>query len=446
MSDIRKALAEHLMFFKGWAVYLPFLILILCNFTDQYFITFQGGVATKSYTLSMPVYWVLVSIGTGISAIMAILLKQHIDAGDTDAMNRSASNAIVYTIIFSLIISLIVYLILLPILYSFTEDAVADTAFDFINPILVFNFAITVNMVLMAILLTIGERKKYLFCLGLTLFAELAVDPIFIFIFDMGVYGNGLGTVTSLSISGLLALYWLLRGKTTLRISWRLVSLKPEDLLRAAKGVFVYAVPIASQHIGELVVRLKLYLTYSLTYGIPMLYSSFVAIIGSGTAASTGMEYKRLYEENDIDGAYSVFKTAMLEAFILMMIISTFMYVFAEELIWFFVNHSSLEESSYVGVWTLNVLCFSGPFLGLKIACGAVYADRVGLKRNYLDILLIVIVRTIILVYALEYDFTMAMYLILAERMVIGILAVLQARMYILSKKKRVGPVTASSS
>ena len=63
-----------------------------------------------------------------------------------------------------------------------------------------------------------------------------------------------------------------------------------------------------------------------------------------------------------------------------------------------------------------------------------------------MDILLIVIVRTIILVYALEYDFTMAMYLILAERMVIGILAVLQARMYILSKKKRVGPVTASSS
>ena len=63
----------------------------------------------------------------------------------------------------------------------------------------------------------------------------------------------------------------------------------------------------------------------------------------------------------------------MLEAFILMMIISTFMYVFDEELIWFFVNHSSLEESSYVGVWTLDVLCFSGPFLGLKIACGAVY-------------------------------------------------------------------------
>jgi hypothetical protein len=94
----------------------------------------------------------------------------------------------------------------------------------------------------------------------------------------------------------------------------------------------------------------------------------------------------------------------------------------------------------------LDVLCFSGPFLGLKIACGAVYSDRVGPKRDYLDILLIVIVRTIILVYALEYDFAMAMYLILAERMVIGILAVLQARMYILSKKKRVGPVTASSS
>ena len=78
MAGVKEYISSNLSFFKGWAVYLPFLILVLCNFLDQYYFTYEGAAAMKSYTLSMPVYWIVVGIGTCISAIMSSLIKKHL--------------------------------------------------------------------------------------------------------------------------------------------------------------------------------------------------------------------------------------------------------------------------------------------------------------------------------------------------------------------------------
>ncbi len=186
MAGVKEFISNNLSFFKGWAVYLPFLILVLCNFLDQYYFTYEGAAAMKSYTLSMPVYWIVVGIGTCISAIMSSIIKKHLADGNQEAMNKSASNALVYTVVFSLIVSALVFLGVLPLVYSYTETDVGDNIFDFLSPIMALNFALALNMVMTGMLAVLGETKKYVTCLVVTLVAELTVDPFFIFFCKMG--------------------------------------------------------------------------------------------------------------------------------------------------------------------------------------------------------------------------------------------------------------------
>lgn len=84
MESIRTAVIEKLRFFRGWMIYLPFLMLVMCNYVDQYFITFQGGDATKAYTLCMTVYWIVVAIGSVISIIMSTIIRSKLAIGNVD--------------------------------------------------------------------------------------------------------------------------------------------------------------------------------------------------------------------------------------------------------------------------------------------------------------------------------------------------------------------------
>ena len=129
-----------------------------------------------------------------------------------------------------------------------------------------------------------------------------------------------------------------------------------------------------------------------------------------------------------------------------MVILSALLYSFDDALILFMVNHASLEESTPFVVWTLDVLCFSAPFLGLRAVCNSVFVDRNAVKKNVFDNFIFFVLRTAVLVYAIGFDFFWLIYLLTLERFFIGVIAVYQARHYILSKKKAVPPVTADNS
>lgn len=295
MESIRTAVIEKLRFFRGWMIYLPFLMLVMCNYVDQYFITFQGGDATKAYTLCMTVYWIIVAIGSVISIIMSTIIRSKLAIGNVEGASKSSSNALFYTVIFSVFNSVIVFIGLYPLVNSFPDPGVTRAVLDFLEPILILNVPLACNLVLMGILAALGHKRKYIACIFVTFLGELTFNPFFIFYCKLGAFGNGLGTAMSLSVTCIPALYWILRGKTQIRISWKLVDRKIADLKEVAVKLVAYVIQAVSRHVGELIVRLQLYLVYSLTYGIPMLYASFILIFGSGTAASTACEYRMLF-------------------------------------------------------------------------------------------------------------------------------------------------------
>ena len=438
MSGTERPLSSKLVFYKGWMVYLPFLMLIMCNYFDQYFITFQGGTATKAYTLAMTIYWILVTIGTVISAFMAVHVRRRIDQNDREGANRMASNAIVYTVIFSVANSFIVSTALVPMVVTLPDDGVTDALREFLKPLFLLNFAMAANLVLMGMLAALGHRRKYLVCIGITLFGEMFFNPFFIFVCHLGVFGNGLGTAVSLSASGILALYWFLRGKVEVRLSWRLVDWSPRNIWGAAMRIRDYVVKNVATHVGELLVRLQLYVTYTLTYGIPMLYSSFIVILGSGSAAASSGMYRDMYLKKDFDGALALLRGSVVETFMLMLIAATLMYSVNDLLIAVFINHSDLVESEEIAVWTLDVLCFSAPFLGLKPVCGAVFVDRPLPALDMAVTITGVVVRTVILVSAIWYEYPLLIFLIFFERVFVGALSVYRAWRYIGSKKAAV--------
>lgn len=135
-----------------------------------------------------------------------------------------------------------------------------------------------------------------------------------------------------------------------------------------------------------------------------------------------------------------LFRNSLIETFILMGSLALLMLCLDDYLIAVFLNNASLVESSSVAVWTLDILCISAPFLGLKTVCGAVFMDIPNARKDMFATLFWTAVRTAVLVIALWYDFPMLIYLILAERISIGILSVVKTRSYILSKGAPASP------
>ena len=435
MTEVRKPAAVRLNFIRGWMVYLPFLMLVMVNYVDQYFVTFQGGAATKAYTLGMAVFWILMAIGTVISAVMSSMIKQKLDAGDAEGADKTASNALFYTVIFSIVDSFIVAFGLVPVFLTLPEPDVSQALREFLRPLFILNFAMASNLVLMGMLAALGQRTLYLLSILITIVCEMCFTPFFIFDCGLGMFGNGLGTAVSLSFTGAMALLWILDGKTSIRLSWGLVDWHPRDIWRAFLRIKEYIVKNVAQHVGELAIRLQLYLTYTLTYGIPMLYSSLVVIFGSGTAASTAARYRRYYAVGDADGAYRLFRDSLVETFFLMAMVSAIMIGFDAMLMGIFINHADLEESRQVAEWTMDILLISAPFLGLRIVCRAVFIDRPQPRKEMIVAVAFTAVRTVVLVFALWMDYPLLIYLILGERMLVGAFSVLSARRYILSKK-----------
>lgn len=181
----------------------------LYNIVDSIFIgQGVGPYAISGFAITFPFMNLAAAfgslIGVGASTLSSVLLGQK----DYDNAKRVLGNVVVLNLIMGGLFSLISLLFLDNILYFFgASENTLPYAKEYMVIILAGNIITHMYLGLNALLRSSGHPKQAMAATMLTVVLNCILDPLFIFVFKMGIAGAAWATI----LSQIVALAWLLR-------------------------------------------------------------------------------------------------------------------------------------------------------------------------------------------------------------------------------------------
>lgn len=143
-------------------------------------------------------------VGVGASTLISVLLGQR----NYSVARRVLGNVIIMNCVIGLLFMAVSLLFLDPILYFFgASEATIPYAREYMQVVLIGNIITHLYFGLNAVLRAAGHPRKAMYATILTVALNTILDPIFIFVLDMGIRGAAIATV----ISQLVSLFWQIK-------------------------------------------------------------------------------------------------------------------------------------------------------------------------------------------------------------------------------------------
>ena len=182
------------------------LISQIYNLTDTYFIgLLNDSTLLSAVSLAMPVMWLVNSIGGMIGAGAPQVISLHTGSGSRDSAACCRSFCVIGTLVISLIITPIAYMLIDPALRLMNADGAMHThAAEYLRIIILSSPIIFAGGALSGILRADGYSSQASIAGAAGIIVNIILDPIFIFVFDMGIRGAALATALG-SVASLIA-------------------------------------------------------------------------------------------------------------------------------------------------------------------------------------------------------------------------------------------------
>lgn len=354
----------------------------LYNVVDRIFIgniPDVGSLAITGVGVTLPIITIILGfcmlIGVGATTNISIKLGQ----GKREEAEKVIGNSITLSIIIAVVLTIIGIIFGEFILTKFgASDSTLYYAKSYIYIILlgtVFNIvAFTLNNTIRGD----GSPKFAATIMIVGCLTNIVLDAVFIFMFNMGIQGAAIATVTSQLITALMAFRYYLSGNSNLRFVKSNLRLDKDIVLKIlAIGVAPFSMQIAAslvQVVANNVLR---------TYGTDIAIGSMATIasislmclmpifgINQGAQPIIGFNYGAKQEER----AQEAYKLSLLVATIILIIAFILVQSFPEAIIGIFNKDPKFMEISIKG---LRIYLLMLPIIGLPIT-GSNYIQSIG--------------------------------------------------------------------
>ncbi len=350
------------------------LVNAMYNIVDRIFIgRGVGEFAIGGVFVGMPLSIILMAfamlVGIGGNTLVSIRLGQD----KKDAADKILSHSLILLIILSIILTVLGLAFLEPLLLAFgATEANLVYAVDYMRIVIAGAIFQMVGFGMNNFIRGEGNPKTAMITMLIGAIVNTILDPIFIFVFNMGVKGAALATVISQAISAVWVLYYFSYGDSLLKFKKENMKLRANTV----KEIFSMGMsPFSMQIASSLVVVL---LNKNLNrYGGDMAISSMSVIqsitqmilmpvfgINQGFQPLVGYNYGA----NNHDRVKEAFKYAAIAAtfvttlgFILAEIFPVHMFKL------FLDNPESLRKISKMGVPGLRIHLAAVPIVGFQI-------------------------------------------------------------------------------
>lgn len=364
---------------------MGFLFQMIFDLVNIGWIGHMSSKAVAGVTIFTTMFMLVNVLNEIIGSSSISLITQSYGKGDHERTSLCIEQTFAFKALVAVIAGILFSILLKPLLGFFTQDPeVSQAALSygylriFFLPIMFSSY--TVNTALRCL----GDAKRPMKIMMMAAFVNLILDPFLMFEtipgtnlhgLGLGVFGAGLATVITISLSFIYGFGLILRGKTPVKIKARnLFKLNWEIdrkllLIGLPNGVEVLLRNLVN------IFTLKLITTYgtsavaAMGIGGRLFEFTFMPLVGLAMACST-IVGQCLGEEN-VDRAKLTAKLAAGYGAIIMGISSLVVLIFPEQIISLFIRDAQVIA---IGVDMLRIVMPGFVFAGVMMGLGGVFS------------------------------------------------------------------------
>lgn len=252
----------------------------LYNIVDRIFIgQGVGPLAISGLTLTFPILLFMQAFGMLVGAGAATRVSIHLGRKANDMAEKVLGNALILTFILSILTIVPCMLFMRPLLIAFGgSEQTIPYAEDYLYIAIPASLLATLSFSFNAVMRASGYPRKAMITMMIGAIANVILDPIFIFVFDMGIQGAAIATVISMALSAAFVMAHFMRKDSLVRFHKEYFRLKGSIIWNI---LTIGISPFAMQLAGSLV---NVVMNHSLKK-----YGGDLAIGANGIITSVGM-------------------------------------------------------------------------------------------------------------------------------------------------------------
>lgn len=213
---------SKLIFNLGLPAVAAQLINVLYNIVDRIYIgniPEIGDLALTGVGVTLPIIMIISAFAAFAGMGGAPLASIKLGKNDHEGAEKILGNSFSILLILSLILTVLFLILKEPMLYAFgASDNTISYSLDYINIYIYGTVFVQLSLGLNTFISAQGYAKTAMLSVLIGAIINIILDPIFIFIFGMGVKGAAIATVISQAVSSIWILRFLLKGQCIMKI------------------------------------------------------------------------------------------------------------------------------------------------------------------------------------------------------------------------------------
>lgn len=199
---------------------IPIMISMLLtasyNIVDGIWVAGLGQAAIAGIGFVTPIFMILNGFSVGLGNGATSSISRAVGARNHEGASKSATHSLLIFLVASILLTLIFLIIQEPLLiaYGASGQSLAE-GIKYGTPLFMGLFAFMFANGGSGILRGEGDMKRAMYAIIVSVILNFILDPIFIYVLNLGSAGASLATITSSIGSAIVIMYWILIKKDT---------------------------------------------------------------------------------------------------------------------------------------------------------------------------------------------------------------------------------------
>lgn len=235
MNDLGKSPISKLLINLAIPAIIAQIVNALYNIVDRIYIgriPDIGGMALTGVGVTFPIIMIITAftslIGMGGAPLAAIKMGEN----KKDEAEEILTNSFVMLLILSVLLTIVFMLFKTPLLMKFgASENTIGYANDYLTIYLIGTIFVQISIGMNSFITSQGFSKISMGTVLIGAVLNIVLDPIFIFVFDMGVKGAALATILSQLVSAIWVLKFFFGKKTILRLRKKYIRIRSSVIM-----------------------------------------------------------------------------------------------------------------------------------------------------------------------------------------------------------------------
>ncbi len=340
---------------------------------DAFWVGRLGASAVAAISVSLPVTFLVIALGSGLAIAGSTMTAQYVGAGRQDMVNHVAAQTMLMVVITSAVFGALGFALtpalleLLGVAPDVYKGALGFLRVSFVGIIFVFMYAM-----FQALMRGVGQTRIPLLIVAGTVLLNFVLDPLFIFgwgpIPAQGVMGAAFATLITQALAAGLGMIIFLRGQHGIVLSWNGFRPDPPYLKRAFFLGLPGSVELSTRALGLMVMSFLVSSFGTLaiaTYGVGSSVLQVVTIPVMGVAMALATLVGQNIGAGKIERAARITWLGTVVSFATLTLLGGIAWLCAPWLVRFFIPNAPAVIAG--GSHFIRIMCFAWGGMGIQL-------------------------------------------------------------------------------